>query len=138
MIQLILDTAGSNVVLPESRKGGYTAERRPLSVDVEMVTGRLVRELRGEVWYLTYQYGYFTDAEKNAVLNVCRKGQRETIRCGFLPPESTGALTYSDFLVVSFTYPRFMWSRLVPGEGVQTPVPMWGDFAVELREVRPS
>ncbi len=113
-------------------------ERRPLSVDVEMVTGRMVRELRGNVWYVSYQYGFFSDSEKNDLIAVCQKGQGQSIRCGFLPPNSSQALTYSDFLVTSFTYPKFMWSRLAPSGDVLAPVPMWGDFALELREVRPS
>lgn len=138
MTQLILDTEGYNISLPESQRGGYTVELRPLSVDVEMVTGRMVRELRGNVWYITYQYGFFTDAEKNNLISACQKGQRKSIRCGFLPPNSSQALTYSDFLVTSFTYPKFMWSRLAPSGGVLAPDPMWGDFALELREVRPS
>lgn len=138
MTQLILDTDGYNIVLPESRNGGYTAEKQPLSVDVEMVTGRMVKELRGNVWYITYQYGYLTDTEKNNFISACQKGQRQTINCGFLPPNSSGTLSYSGFLVVSFTYPKFMWSRMVGTDGNSAPVPMWGDFALELREVRPS
>lgn len=138
MTQLILDTEEYNISLPESRKGGYTAELRPLSVDVKMVTGRMVRELRGNVWYITYQYGFFKDSEKNSVIAACRKGQGNAIRCGFLPPDSSSALTYSNFLVTSFTYPKFMWSRMVDNTGNIVPVPMWGDFSLELREVKPS
>lgn len=126
MTQLIMD----GVVLPESIKGGYTATRQALSVDVEMVTGRMVRELRGNVWVITYQYGYFDDTMKNAVLEAVEKGKRQAIRCGFLPPTSTEALTYSDFFVTDFTYPKFMWSA----DGK----PLWADFSVELREVQPS
>lgn len=135
MTQLILDTSGYNVELPESEKGGYTATRQPLSVDVEMVTGRMVRELRGDVWVLTYQYGWFDDATKNKVLAAIEKGRGEPITCGFLPPASAGELTYSEFFVTDFTYPKFMWSR---SELDGTPVPMWADFSVELREVNPS
>lgn len=138
MTQLILDSDGYNISLPESRRGGYTAELRPLSVDVEMVTGRMVRELRGNVWYITYQYGFFNDSEKNNVIAACKKGQSKAIRCGFLPPNSSGSLTYSNFLVTSFTYPKFMWSRMVDNTENSVPVPMWGDFSMELREVKPS
>lgn len=138
MTQLILDTEGYNISLPESQRGGYTVELRPLSVDVEMVTGRMVRELRGNIWYIAYQYGFFTDAEKNKLISTCRKGQRQSVRCGFLPPDSVEALAYSDFLVTSFTYPKFMWSRMAGSGGNTSPVPVWGDFALELREVRPS
>lgn len=135
MTQLILDVDGYNVTLPESKKGGYTAVRQPLSVDVEMVTGRMVRELRGNVWAVSYQYGWFDDETKNQVMSAIEKGRSEPINCGFLPPDSKGELTYSDFFVTSFTYPKFMWSR---SEEDGTPIPMWADFSVELREVEPS
>ena len=129
MTQLILDTTEYNVTLPESRKGGYTIETQPLSVDVEMVSGRMIRELRGNVWVIKYQYGYFDNEMKNKVLSACEKGKRTAIHCGFLPQESEQELTYSDFLVTSFTRPKFMWSR--------SGNPLWADFQVELREVRP-
>ena len=133
MTQLILDTDGYNISLPESRKDGYHAERSPLSQDVEMVTGRIVRELRGNVWIIRYQYGYFSDTEKNKLIAVAEKGKSQAITCGFLPPESSGELTYSEFLVTNFQYPKFMWSTTGT-----SPKPIWGDFSVELREVNPS
>ena len=126
MTQLIID----GVVLPESIKGGYTATLQPLSVDVEMVTGRVVRELRGNVWVITYQYGFFSDTMKNSEMPAVEKGKRHPNRCGIQTPTSTEALTYSDFLVTDFTYPKFMWSA----DGK----PLWADFSMELREVRPS
>lgn len=147
MIQLILDTTGYNISLPESQKGGYNADLQPYSVDVEMITGRMVRELRGNVWVISYQYGYFDDKTKNNVLEAVKKGRNTPIKCGFLPPDSTKELKYSDFFVTSFTYPKFMWSRKVPGkftdnEGQEisgnVPVPMWADFSLTLREVKPS
>lgn len=128
MNQLILDTGGYAILLPESRKGGYTAYEEPLSVDLVMLPGNMVRELRGTVWRVNYQYGYFTDEEKNNLLAACRKGRNEPILCAFLPPNSTEMIS-SEFFVTSFASPKFMWSR----EGK----PMWGDFSVELREVTP-
>lgn len=130
MTQLILDTLEYNISLPESKKGGYTATLQPLSVDVEMVTGRMVRELRGNVWVITYQYGFLDDAMKSKVLSAIEKGKRQSIQCGFLPPYSDDVLTYSDFIVTNFSYPIFMWST----DGK----PLWADFSVELREVQPS
>ena len=126
MNQLVLDTTGTPVTLPESQKGGYIAELKPLSVDVEMVTGRIVRELRGNVWVLRYQYGYFTDQMRNSVLSACEKGRGQAITCLFLPPHSEQMIT-SKFMITD-------------GEPIETlvPVPMWGDFSVELREVKPS
>ena len=84
MTQLILDTTGYNLVLPESVKGGYVVEEQALSVDVEMITGRIVRQLRGNAWHITYQYGLFDDDTKNKLISVCRKGKGQAITCGFL------------------------------------------------------
>ncbi len=127
MIQLILD----GIEMPESRNGGYTASKTPLSVDVEMISGRLVRELRGTVWTISYQYGYFTPDTMHRIISACEKGRREAITCGFLIQESEEeALTYSEFLVVNFKRPQFMWSK----DGK----PLWADFSMELREVNPS
>lgn len=136
MTTLILDTDGLDIQLPESRKGGYTAVLAPLSVDVEMITGRLVRELRGNVWEINYQYGYFDEEMKTLVIAACEKGRREPITCGFLPPKSNDFL-YSRFWVMDLQYPKFMWSTHLLGDG-ELPRPLWGDFAVSLREVRPS
>lgn len=128
MNQLILDTGGYSILLPESQNGGYTAYEEPLSVDLVMLPGNMVRELRGTVWRVNYQYGYFTDEEKNNLLAACKKGRNEPILCAFLPPNSTEMIS-SEFFVTAFSSPKFMWSR----EGK----PMWGDFSVELREVTP-
>ena len=125
MTQLILD----GITLPESVKGGYAAVKEPLSKNVEMVSGRMVREMRGNVWRISYQYGYFSDELKNQILAACERGKSQPITCGFLPQESAGELTYSEFFVISVTRPKFMWST--------NGKPMWGDFSVELREVRP-
>lgn len=133
MVQLILDTDGTNIELPESKKGGYTAKLTTLAEYIEMISGRMVAELRGNVWEISYQYGYFTDEMKNKVISAVKKGQITPIQCGFLPPDSVAALTYSRFFVKEFTYPKFMWSRNDGGE----PIPVWGDFSLTLREVEP-
>ena len=137
MTELILDVDGLAVVLPESRKGGYTIQSVPLSSDVLMISGRMVRELRGNVWQISYQYGYFDTDTKNKVLAACEKGKRTAIRCGFLSQESDGALSYSSFIVTSITRPKFMWSRLTKDGEASKEVPLWADFSVELREVKP-
>lgn len=137
MTELILDANGMAVALPESRDGGYNVQNIPLSVDIQMISGRTARELRGNVWQVSYQYGYFDAGMKNKVIAACEKGTREPIICGFLPQESDGALQYSSFIVTSFTRPKFMWSRRI-GRGEETKeTPLWADFSVELREVTP-
>ena len=125
MTQLVID----GISLPESRKGGYRVDSQPLSRDVEMVSGRMVRELRGNVWVISYQYGYFDDETKSRVLAACEKGKNQPVYCGFLPQESSGDLDYSYFFVTNLVRPKFMWSR----DGK----PLWGDFSVELREEKP-
>lgn len=133
LTQLILDADGDAVTLPESRRGGYTAARTMLYEDVEMISGRLVRELRGNVWVLGYQYSGFPDALKNRVIAACEKGKREPVACLFLTPDGGRELEYSQFFVTKFTYPKFYWGKNDHG----TLVPLWGDFNLTLREVRP-
>lgn len=124
MTQLIFD----GINLPESIKGNYAAWKDSLEIQVEMISGRIVKEIRGNVWRIRYQYGYFNAEEKQAVLASAEKGRREPIYCAFLPPHSNEYQT-GYFFVTSITYPRFMWSS--EGE------PLWANFAVELREVSP-
>lgn len=136
MTQLILDVGGINVMLPESQKGGYTTQREDLGEEVVMITGRLAKEIRGTVWRITYQYGYFDDTTKQRVIEACEKGRRAPIRCSFLHPTSDGeSLTTSKFFVTAFNYPRFFWGR---NQTDGTAIPLWGDFSLELREVEPS
>lgn len=125
MTQLIID----GISLPESVKGGYTANEQPLSRSIEMISGRTVKEVRGNVWVISYQFGYFDDDLKNKVLASLKKGEREPVTCGFLPQESAEELSYSEFFVTSYTRPKFMWSS--------NGKPLWGDYRIELREVRP-
>ena len=136
MTTLILDIAGYNISLPESRKGGYYPRHEPLNVDVEMISGRLTRELRGNVWWIDYKYGYFDDETKNAVILACEKGKKTPIECTFLSQNGNEMLTRR-FWVMNFQYPKFYWGKVVRGER-ETKVPMWSDFAVSLREVKPS
>lgn len=131
MTQLILDTVGVNLAMPESRKGGYTCQNEPIFTDTVMASGRLTREVQGNVYKLTYQYGYLTSEQKEPFLAACEKGWREPISCGFLLP--SGVIAVSDFLVTSFSYPKFMWAAHSGGETSA----LWGDFRVELREVEP-
>lgn len=136
MNQLILDVTGQNLYLPESQRGGYSAKEEPLTQDVQMISGRTAREHRGKVWVITYQYGYLNDEEKDRFLAACRTGLSRSIVCSFIPDGEDAAIT-STFLVTSFTPPKFMWSRGIIKDSELTSVPVWGDYSVTLREVRP-
>lgn len=123
MTQIILN----GITLPESIKN-YRAWKEELSVSVEMIRGRLVKEVRGNVWRASYQYGYFSDQQKTALLNALEAGRSAPISCSILPPHSN-TMYQSSFWVVDIKYPTFMWSS--------NGSPLWADFAFELREVEP-
>lgn len=137
MTQVILDVGGYNIALPESKKGGYRAWAEDLSTEVMMVSGRRTLEVRGEVYRAAYQYGYFTDEEKNKVIAACRKGKKTPIECVILLPD--GESFSGSFFVVALNEPKFMWSNVTgrDGEGNVLYQPMWADFSFELREVSP-
>lgn len=142
--QLAIDLDGNAIYLPESVKR-YRAWEEDGGEQIEMISRRLVLESRGNIWRVSYQYGYFDGETKNKVIESCIKGRKQPIRCLFLPPNSNDMIA-SDFFVMSFTSPKFMWSRVVPVDGEVTDdgeiiteksVPIWADFGLELREVRP-
>lgn len=132
MTQLILDVGGYAVALPESRKNGYTVDEETLTQDLVMIPGNMVKEIRGDVWVISYQYGFFRDDDKDRVISACKKGKKEPIICTFLVPDTNETIT-SNFFVTSFTRPKFMWSR----DSGKEIVPVWGDFNLTLREVDP-
>ena len=136
MIQLILDVGGESISMPESKNGGDTIKEETLSESLQMISGRTVREYRGKVWVASYQYGYFNDADMKRVVAACEKGMKQSITCCVLTHESSELVT-SKFIVTSFERPKFMWSRIVTESGEEKPVPMWADFSVSLREVKP-
>ena len=136
MTQLILDVGGESIYLPESKNGGYTIREETLSESLQMISGRTIREYRGKVWVASYQYGYFNDADMKRVVAACEKGMKQSITCCVLTHESSELVT-SNFIVTSFERPKFMWSRIVTESGEEKTVPMWADFSVNLREVKP-
>lgn len=132
MTQLIID----GMVLPESKNGGYEIREEELSSSITMASGRMVKEIVGNVWIIKYQYGWFNSDEKSQFFEACRKGMRQPIACSFLLPNSDdGELVTSSFWVTSSPSPKFAWSTNLLNEG--TPQPLWGDYTVELREVYP-
>ena len=136
MIQMILDVAEQSVELPESKNGGYTIKEETLSESIQMISGRTVREYRGKVWVASYQYGYFNDSDMQRVIAACEKGMQQSILCSVLTHENSDLIT-TNFIVTSFERPKFMWSRIVTESGEEKTVPMWADFSVSLREVKP-
>ena len=136
MTQLILDIGGESLVMPESQKNGYTVHEEPLVQSIDMISGRRIREYRGMVWCVTYQYGYLSDDDRVKFLNICRKGTTSTIDCNILIP-TTDEMVTSTFMVTSYREPKFAWGRIIMEDGQTRTVPLWGDYSIELREVKP-
>lgn len=136
MTQLILDVGGQGLAMPESQKNGYAVRNEPLYQDVPMISRRITREYRGRVWVISHQYGYLNDTDKERFLLACEAGTKGTIICSFLPPNSNELQTGA-FFVTAYREPKFMWSRVVTEYGETKDVPVWGDYYVELREVKP-
>ena len=136
MTQLILDVGGESLVMPESQKNGYIVHEEPLVQSIDMISGRRIREYRGMVWTVMYQYGYLSDADRIKFLNICRKGTVSTIDCNILIP-STDEMVTSTFMVTSYREPKFAWGRIIMEDGQAKTVPLWGDYYIELREVKP-
>ena len=136
MTQLILDIGGESLVMPESQKNGYIVHEEPLVQSIDMISGRRIREYRGMVWTVTYQYGYLSDDDRIKFLNICRKGTTSTIDCNILIP-TTDEMVTSTFMVTSYREPKFAWGRIIMEDGQAKTVPLWGDYSIELREVKP-
>lgn len=133
MTQLIIDVDGEAIQMPESIKTRYQAWEEDESVQLTMIAANMVVELRGTVWRISYQYGYFNDEMKDRVIRACRKGMREPILCSFLPPEGEELLV-GEFFVTTFNSPKFYWTY---DDETGKEKPIWGDFSMELREVEP-
>ena len=136
MTQLILDVGGQALAMPESKKGGYDIQEEELFQDVDMISKRRTREYRGRVWVISHQYGYLNDADMERFILACQAGSSGSILCSFLPQGATELQT-ALFYVTAYRKPKFMWSRVVTEYGEEVAKPVWGDYYVELREVKP-
>lgn len=122
MTQLILD----NITLPETSRDRYSCYPSELSQTVEMISGRQVKEIRGNVQMIEWSYDYMGNALLQDVLEVLRSGK--PIECQYLPDDGM-ELRSGRFWVQKFTRPSFAFSR-----GGQ---PYWHNIAFVLREVKP-
>ena len=123
MVQLIID----GIYLPQTSRDKYSCPEEPLVVQVEMISGRMVQEVRGgKVYRPSYAYDYLGDEIYRKLKPVLVSGRAFT--ANVLPDDSTELYT-GTFLVESFTQPTFAFSR---GEK-----PFWHNIAFTLREVKP-
>lgn len=123
MTQLIIN---NTITLPYASMDKYAAWEEPLSVQLDMISGRRVVEQRGLVWRIRYQYDYMGNALMRQLLTALRGGGILNVQ--FLPDTGDTLLT-STFLRESLTEPTFAFGR----DGVG----YWHGIEFELREVSP-
>ena len=123
MTQIILN---NTIYLPETRRDKYRCYPSELGTQVDMISGRLVIEVRGQVYIVEYSYDYMGNDLMRQVNAVLRSGQ--SFVAAVLPDESD-TLLVSTFLTQDFPTPTFAFSR--------SGVPYWHDVSFTLREVQP-
>lgn len=122
MIQLIVN----GIYLPETSKDKYQCYPGELSVNVEMISGRMVREVRGHVQKITWSYDYMGNTLWRQLAAVLRGNTAFPV--SYLPDDSD-AMATGTFLVDSITQPTFAFSK--GGVG------LWHNVGFTLREVTP-
>lgn len=123
MTQLIIN---GGIALPEVSRDQYKCYPATLSQQVEMISGRLVEEVRGHVQMIEYAYDYMGNELMRQVLEVLRSGTSFPV--AYLPDEGN-QLVSGIFLCTSITQPTMAFSR--------RGVPYWHNFSFTLREVKP-
>ena len=123
MTQLIL---ANSIYLPETSHDKYKCYPAQLGEQVDMISGRRVLEVRGQVQMIEYEYDYMGNELMRQVNSVLRSGQSFT--AAYLP-DGGDSRVVSTFLTESFPQPAFAFSR--GGK------PYWHNVAFTLREVQP-
>lgn len=113
--------------LPEPPFDKYKCGEDPGDVKIEMISRRMVQEIRGGAIYrVSYAHDYLEDSVLRPVLAVLRSGA--PFLATVLPDNSDTPVT-SSFLVESMTDPT-----LLALDGTE---PIWHGLAFTLREERP-
>ena len=122
MTQLVI----GGVTLPETSRDKYSCYEELLTKSVEMISGRMVQEVRGKVWVSTYSYDYMGNEKLRQVLAALRSGQ--PFQAQILPDNSDSMITINA-ICTDLTPPTYAFSR----DGVG----LWHNLAFSIREVSP-
>lgn len=123
MAQLII----GNYQLPETSGDKYSCPENPLVVNVEMISGRMVQEVRGGLVYEpTYEYDYMPAAIWRPVYEILRSGQSFTAA---VLTDKSDELQVGEYLCTELGHPVFAFGR----DGVG----YWHNISFTLREVNP-
>lgn len=122
MTQLVI----GGVVLPETSRDKYSCYEELITKSVEMISGRMVQEVRGKVWIATYSYDYMGNEKLREVLEVLRSGR--SFQAQVLPDNSDTTITINA-ICTDLTPPTFAFSK----DGVG----LWHNLLFGIREVSP-
>ena len=123
MTQIILN---DTIFLPQVSRDKYSCWEEMLSVQLEMISGRVVIEKRGKVWKASYEYDYMGNDLMRQALAVLRSGA--PFRAAVLPDNSDELIT-SVFITEELSPPKFAFSR--------NGTPYWHNFSFVIREEEP-
>lgn len=123
MTQLIIN---GSIVLPQTSHEKYKCYPSKLAEQLEMISGRMVEEIRGNVQMIEYSYDKLPDDVYIPLLAALRASP--PIVATYLPDDSETMVTGS-FIVTSITAPAFAFA--VGGKA------LWHNTAFILREVKP-
>lgn len=122
MTQIIL----GGIPLPEASFDKYSCWEEELAVQIEMISGRMVTEVRGWIWKATWSYDSLDNETTRRVLAVLRSGK--SIQAAVLP-DNSDEMVVSLFLVERLTPPSYLCE-----DGGR---PSWHGLGFTLREVEP-
>lgn len=122
MTQLIIN----GITLPQTSNDKFSCYPTKLTEQLEMISGRIVTEIRGTVQTITYAYDYMPDAQYKALLAALRSNPPLIVT--YLPDDSNEMKT-SEFVVTSYPTPTFAFAK---GDK-----PYWHNISFGLREVKP-
>lgn len=116
----------NDILAPEADFDGYRAWEDTLREQIPMISGRMVEEVRGKVWRISYSSARMSDSETRRLLAALRAKGSKTV--AFLP-DNGDELIPSTFLVESLTPPTLAFF-----DGAE---PVWTGLSFSLREVKP-
>lgn len=116
-----------DIYLPYASRDRYSCPEEPLVTQVQMISGRVVQEVRGgKVYRPHYEYDYLPDSIYRPLKAILASGQ--AFEAAVLPDDKD-ELVVSSYIVESFTQPTFAFAR--GGK------PYWHNISFTLREVNP-
>jgi hypothetical protein len=122
LTQIILN----GTYLPQTSNDKYSSRPEQLGERIEMISGRMVTEIRGVVQVIHYSYDKMPDATYRALLTALRSQAAMTVT--YLPDDSDTMAT-GKFICTEFPTPTFAFAK--NGKAV------WHNVAFTLREVKP-